>query len=505
MPPQLPLPPPPALHMNAQFMNVNQGMPPAGIVRPERERGPRSGNTPRDRNDGEQERGARLVPVASSSPVVADHRVATVSPSASQYDPNKPFSSLFGGKSSGDHNPPFHDERGSESPPSSQQGAKNAREYNPAVEQRQSYDTTQRSTAAPRTKMLFDPQSNEYRTMEKEVPKAPYPNKAGPKKIERSGPPAAEIPDDSRKTMQVNRIEQNTGDKWSRAKETAQPSSSAAAVAAASRHREEPARHSAPEPSEEHEHHELGREEYLEQRKAARQKERDGRGPRTKGLLFRLTAEGGIERVFTAEEKEQADKSGLRKLERGIKPSRKGADDVDATPSHVRAPVPRVEPAAYEHLDMERLSKEEFQALPKARKDEIRAKHQEVKAARQAAGIASSSRRPPPSVSEPEELPVEAMAIDYSAGRSGRHDNADLDIQQMARETEASLSMQPIKTFVPGQHNYGGQPEVVHQQPQNWRMGAQVIPAARVEQNYTPILQPHNYPMMNLGPDPQNW
>jgi len=569
------LPPPPALHMNAHYVNINNpngsanGVPPSGY-RPERERGPRSGNTPRE---GEADRAAAPAPraVATASPVVSDRRAAS---NASPYDPSKSFSSLFGGKApqegayaqqEGQGQSQGHAVSKQDYPLPHEEVIRANRVYNPApapeaphvaagYQQEQRAFGSPATSGGPRQKMLFDPQSNEYRPLEKDTVKAPYANKVPVKKPECAGPPVSEEAAEDkasvlRKTLQVNRIEQNTSaDKWSRGKESA-PAAEAASAPARPVHTVRP--HTEGN-HEETETYEQGRDEYLAERKALRLKERQERGPRTKGFLFRFTADGNIERVLTAEELEAK----ARKAERAAAPrqtaTKRGAEDGSA--------AARVELTNFDHLDFDNLTKEEFQSLPKAKKEEIRAKHAADKAARRTGGAQDArdgrevreprevrevrdtrpprENRLPQYGAEPEELNVGSLNLGYSA-HSGGHDHGDLDIQQMARENDAYRSLQPIKAFVPGQ-GYGGPLDAPPQQPlmQNWREGAQVIPAARVEQHlphqphpthqghpahllhqqhqqlpYPAIIQPHSYPIIhqphqpvvNLGHDQQSW
>ena len=501
-------------------------MPPAGY-RPERERGPRSGNTPRE---GEADRAA--APRAAGPAPGATPASPAVS-AQSQYDPSKPFSSLFGGKSASEaahqalsqgqshHGAlsqldyPLPHEEAARASKGNFQGSSEQQPRPVGYEQdhRPAYPSTTGPAGGPRPKVLYDPQSNEYRPLERDTPKASYSAKAPEKKVPRAaGPPASEDAVDekasARRSLQVNRIEQNTEQKWARAKESAPAGSSAETTIA------RPSRHiAAAEGHDENETHEQGREAYLAERKALRQKERDERGPRTKGFLFKFNAEGAVERVLTAEELEAKQ----RKLDRAANKLPKRTDTVEPS---------------YDHLDFDHLTKEEFQALPKAKKDEIRAKHQAEKAARRAEPreARQDARRSQYASEHAEDLSVENLSIaghkvPSSAASSGPCDHGDLDIQQTAWEIDAHRSQQPIKAFVPGQGYGHAVPSVPlpHEMPmQNWREGAQVIPAARIEQQqqqshlhhqqpYQTIVQPHTYqpiihqPVLNHAPAQQTW
>ncbi len=499
-------------------------MPPAGY-RPERERGPRSGNTPRE---GEADRAAAP---RTAGPAPGPTAASPAVSAQSQYDPSKPFSSLFGGKSAAEAAHQAQSQGQShhgalsqlDYPLPHEEAARAARGNFPSSSEQQSrpvgYDQEHRPAypsaagpaGGPRPKMLYDPQSNEYRTLERDTPKASYSAKAPEKKVPRAtGPPASEdVVDEkasARKSLQVNRIEQNTEQKWARAKESAPAASNAEIV--------RPSRHvAAAEGHDENETHEQGREAYLAERKALRQKERDERGPRTKGFLFKFNAEGAVERVLTAEELEAKQ----RKLDRAA----------NKAPKRTEA----VELPSYDHLDFDHLTKEEFQALPKAKKDEIRAKHQAEKAARRAEPreARQDTRRSQYASEHVDDLPaVENLSIvghkvPSSAASSAPCDHGDLDIQQTAWEIDAHRSQQPIKSFVPGQGYGHAVPSVPlpHEMPmQNWREGAQVIPAARIEQqshlhhqqqSYQTIVQPHSYqpiihqPVLNHAPAQQTW
>lgn len=396
-----PLPPPPALQMNSPFMNLsNPSM--MNVQQPGRERGPQM----------QGQGGPRPAHMVG----VDEHR-NTSSPSV---DPNRPFSSLFhraGADSSraptGEHvasRDEYPDVRQADNyrmqqqpPPQQHQGRPgyapgqgqeyNYRQQHSAVQ----YDAEHREpppastppgAASNRPKMLFDPASNKMRelaTSERELANKQQAFNAAKNSQGRhndfdrkpAGPPAQEVVDPAtvtRKTLQVNRIEQNTGEKWTRQTLPKEASTKDDNMSRAA----PPAAYAATTTSgtdgvvvEDHDEEPNLRQEYLDARKEARTKERMERGPRTKGFLFRYNAEGQIERVFTPEEKVRADALKARKAEKAERERRLAGD----------APNP-LAVASVDDLPL-RLSAEQFKALTPEQKEALKARQAEARAARE--------------------------------------------------------------------------------------------------------------------------
>lgn len=544
------LPPPPALHMNTHFMNVNAsslganntnnfggaGVHPRerGPERergseaargPERERGPRSGNTPRDKSgpDGEgdarwagnnaqqQNQQNRNVATSVGPSTNADRRSnSNASPSVAAYDPSKPFASLFG-KNGGDAGYAAEVAESSISkvdyplPHEVDAGANQRQAARPqyaAQEQparapvhEQEHRPYPSNEGPGRQKMLFDPQSNAFRTLANSEKEKPAYATAKPTKrttdyeARKSGPPAVEHADaaavvTAKKPLQVNRIEQNTGEKWTRQPLTKEPTPAAAADIEASRVKGTPqgvrqtdTQHAAADDGEENDNHDAdSRLEYLAARKALRDQERADRGPRTKGYLFRHTEDGQIERVYTPEEKIHADEIKLRKERVAGKAKRSYDDDkADSAPAvravaHAPTSAPTEDDFDYDKV----LTAEEYRALPKERKAEIRARHLENKAARRSVAIAAHNART--HGEEPESLAFNSITLAYSAAGSSGKGSEDLDIQKVARDAEARRNSQPVKTFVP-------RSETVGEASQDWRKGSSTVSAPRASQD----------------------
>jgi hypothetical protein len=355
--------------------------------------------------------------------------------------------------------------------------------------------------------MLYDPQSNAFRelaTAEKEVAKPGMPNKSIAKK-----PDSADVSATSgRKVMQVDRIEHN--DKWDRQalpKEAPQ----ARAPKIITKSADAPASRTveisggvADDYDDTVDH----RQEELAARKEARAKERAERGPRTKGFLFHYNAEGQIERLFTPEEKIRADALKARKAEKerklaeeskslavtsvdnlplrlsneqfkALTPEQK--QELKARQESVRAareaaretvretPAATSNPASSAPIDTSvQLTAEEYRALSKEQKQELKAKQREEKEARAKAAAAKREKR--------REVQVTDSLSSLTLTGAG-----ELDIQKVAQEADAHRSQQPVKAFVPGQqyarpaesqdswqrgaeHHRGHQ----QQQPQQW-------------------------------------
>jgi hypothetical protein len=569
------LPPPPALHMNAHYMGLQN--PSTGGMRQERERGPRTGLTPREQQ--EQHNPGFRVP--------ADDRRGTASPTV---DPSRPFSSLFGreagrGVPAGEHVPPREDY-----PPPSQHQPEQSRlpqhqtgfqqqqqlqhQHHPAQQaprqpnfvygQEQAhrqyaqhapvYDADQRAlppqssptgTGANRPKMLFDPQSNSLRELAEREPAKPAhharPNQAAPQRAEmerhhqKPAPSMEETAEGPRKIMQVNRIEQNTGDKWSR------QSMPRDAAARQSEGGTEAAHPSFPAPSSAHiaagdaEHNEDEhdqRHEYVEARKAARDKERAERGPRTKGYLFHYTEDGQIERLFTPEEKIRADALKARKAEKAERERRQAAEDgnplavvsIDnlplrltteqfkaltldqrqelkakqaearaarearnANPAHsahaasTAAPAHPQDARTAAHVapvpvsvpvdSALKLTEEEYRALTSEQKRELRARQQDAKIARRTAQIAAKrERQASASASAGAETEPDQHASSAPTNvRSVSADDGELDIQKMALQADAGRAKRrDVPAFIPGQ-GYSG--AAAHEEDQ-WQRGS---------------------------------
>lgn len=376
---QQPLPTPPPLHvnLNSHFMNSNghgavQVMP--------RERGPR---TPRD---------SELLQPQHSGKGNDDHR-SSASPSV---DPTRPFSSLFSraGVEPNREVPPSqgHAPLNDQYTQYLNQNQQQARsEYAGGQEvsfrhfehnHQQNYDANQRApppqstppgASSNRPKMLFDPQSNAFRELagsEKNPPKKQD-------SIRRSGPPQQDHAEQTaavtRKTMQINRIEQNPGEKWNRQVLPKDSSFIRQEVSAVSR--------TAATAFDDVDDDKSLRQDQQDARKEARNKERAERGPRTKGFLFHYTADGQIERIYTPEEKIRADALKARKAEKAEKDRRLAG--IQENPLAV---------SSIDNLPL-RLSHEQYNALTIEQKQELKAKQQEMRAARDSSQSAKDSSR----------------------------------------------------------------------------------------------------------------
>mmetsp|Transcript_66158 Transcript_66158/g.130177 ORF Transcript_66158/g.130177 Transcript_66158/m.130177 type:complete len:1366 (+) Transcript_66158:131-4228(+) len=380
---QQPLPTPPPLHMNAHFMNMSHNGHGAVQVVP-RERGPR---TPRD-----SELATQTTILQPGGKAGDDHRCST-SPSV---DPNRTFSSLFsragvepsrGGLQSSEgpsslrdpYSAPQHQNQQAHGNYIDAQEAafRQFAQNNNNPHQQQQYDVNHRApqstppgAGSNRPKMLFDPQSNAFRELAG-AEKVPIKKQDVTRRS--TGPPAHQDNEEhaqrttssttvsavSRKVMQVNRIEQNPGDKWNR---QALPKETSV--------RQEV--HHVNVDDHEHEDEKSVRQDQHEARKEARNKERAERGPRTKGFLFHYTEDGQIERVFTPEEKVRADALKARKAEKAEKERRIAG--VQENPLAV---------SSIDNLPL-RLSQEQYNALTTEQKQELKAKQQELRAARDA-------------------------------------------------------------------------------------------------------------------------
>lgn len=501
-----PLPPPPALHMNAHFMNMQGGMGmqnPAGLQRAERERGPRTGLTPRDNRGpyAEQDLAAQQ---GSRAP---EDRNAT----QLQADPNKPYASFFGrtGPEGGRGAPeeyaaprdayPLQQE----SDPYRQMQQQARAAYAQAQAQDQAmrqhaqpvYDAEQRapppgSPGTNRPKMLFDPQSStlrEHAGADKEAPKTGALGRSIAKKPElerRTGLPGQDSSEanNGRKVMQVDRIEHN--DKWDRQALPKEAPQARAPKQIVTRSSDAPSRtvEVSGATAEDYDDTVDHRQEDLAARKEARAKERAERGPRTKGFLFHYNSEGQIERLFTPEERIRADALKARKAEKERKmteeskslavasvdnlplrlsneqfkaltpeqkqelkarqesvraareAARDGARDAPATAS-TAAGAP-IDPSV-------QLTAEEYRALSKEQKQELKAKQREEKEARAKAAAAKRlEKRRDVQVTDT----LSSMTLTGTGAGAG-----ELDIQKVAQEADAHRSQQPVKAFVPGQ------------------------------------------------------
>jgi hypothetical protein len=264
------------------------------------------------------------------------------------------------------------------------------------------------------------------------------------------------------------------------------------------------------------------RQEELAARKEARAKERAERGPRTKGFLFHYNAEGQIERLFTPEERVRADALKARKAEK----ERKMAEESKS-----------LAVASVDNLPL-RLSNEQFKALTPEQKQELKARQESVRAARDAAREAAREA-PAATASAPVDTSVQLTAEEYralskeqklelkakqreekearakaaAAKRAEKRRDVqvtdtlssmtltgpgagagELDIQKVAQEADAHRSQQPVKAFVPGQQfarpaesqdSWQGGSEHHRGQQQSW----DEVHAHRVDQYHPSVLR----------------
>ena len=423
---------PPSLHMNASNPSQQQ----ADAMRVKRTRGP---TTPRE-----------------SSEEVTRSTAA---------DPSKSYSSLFERK---------EQQNAQETTEIPQQHVQFL--HKPQSDPTQRVGPPQSTPPESRRKMLFDPQSNAFRELgATDKPSTAYSRKADQDRGDRrAGPPAVEGADTTRRTLQVQRIEQNTGEKWARQTITK--------PAGGSRIVPPEAENSTTVAVEDDHDTESVREDEKEARRAARTKERAERGPRTKGFLFHYNAEGEIERVFTPEEKVRADALKQRKQEKAERDRKlTGLVDVAVEELPLHLPIEQfkaltveqkqqlkerqiaardsthkthtiVTPPAAKNFDPSvEFSSEEYRALSKEQKEQVKAHQIEQKDARRAARVQKNAEKRSgaerTAVVSELERPQNTMSVVESRSLA----SGELDIQKVALETEASRSKQPVKAFVPGQ------------------------------------------------------
>ena len=196
-----------------------------------------------------------------------------------------------------------------------------------------------------------------------------------------------------------------------------------------------------------------GRQEIHSARKEQRQKERLSRGPRTKGVLYKYTADGDIERVLTPEEKKKSDasKSKTKSQSSSIHSS---SSDATTKASAVNDSTAGID--LHEAVDRRKkksrngkstiskvdqsVSATAFEESPNTgRKNSSQACSSDMRTLKISAfGAGDDLKQTYSSVLQP-----------YTNNIAG-NGSGELDIQKVAMEAEANRSLHPIKSFIPG-------------------------------------------------------
>lgn len=198
-----------------------------------------------------------------------------------------------------------------------------------------------------------------------------------------------------------------------------------------------------------------GRQEAHSVRKEQRQKERESRGPRTKGVLYKYTADGDIERVLTEEEKNKSDAS---KGKKKSKPTSvlSSSSDVAAKTSTVNDSTEEVPLRSFDiHEAIDRKKKKSRHGKPTNSKADqsvsVTAFEEGSSTGRTDSSQACSSDMRSSKISEfgagvdLKQTTFSSVLLPYTGNGSG-----ELDIQKVAMEAEANRSLHPIKSFIPG-------------------------------------------------------
>lgn len=200
-----------------------------------------------------------------------------------------------------------------------------------------------------------------------------------------------------------------------------------------------------------------GRQEIYSVRKEQRQKERESRGPRTKGVLYKYTADGDIERVLSQEEKNKSDapKSRTKSQSSYVHSS---SSDVTVKSSTVNGSTDEV-PLRRFDIDeaMDRRKKKSRNGKSTISKVDqsvsVTALEEGSSTGRKNSSQACSSDMRTSKISSfgaGDDLKQTFSSVLLPYTNIAGNGSGELDIQKVAMEAEANRSLHPIKSFIPG-------------------------------------------------------
>jgi len=194
-----------------------------------------------------------------------------------------------------------------------------------------------------------------------------------------------------------------------------------------------------------------GRQEVHNARKEQRQKERESRGPRTKGILYKYTADGDIERVLTLEEKNKSSVSkNKNKSQSSSFPSSSSdmrANSFTANDSTAEFPIRSFD--VQEGIDKKKKkSRNGKPAMTKVDQGLSAIEEGSINGRKAYLCDINSSKISAFDVGDDVMKTFSSVLLPYTniAGNG----SGELDIQKVAMEAEANRSLQPIKSFIPG-------------------------------------------------------
>lgn len=201
-----------------------------------------------------------------------------------------------------------------------------------------------------------------------------------------------------------------------------------------------------------------GRQEVHSVRKEQRQKERESRGPRTKGVLYKYTADGDIERVLTTQE--ERNKSDASKSKKKSQTTSVPSSSSDATTkqSAVKDSTEEVPIRSFDiHEAIDRRKKKSRYAKPTSSKVDQNVSGTPLEegssTGRKHSSQACSSDMRTSKISAcgaGDDLKQTFRSVLLPYTTIAENGSGELDIQKVAMEAEANRSLHPIKSFIPG-------------------------------------------------------